>query len=353
MSKATPIPKNPLDLLIDSLNPALHSGLYYNENHQLCLGSPDSEALKKELSSRNMSDMETFEIVNTKYSIKDLSKAQEQLLEQRELLGISAVGFDILNNGLALFVPDIKTRNSNDFASIVNMPIVIVPDIYVNNKPIASKPKEEKQDLISEKEIQARITLKSGSWLAKSSGNNWCTLGAWALHNNGDVGFVTSAHGWGSIGCRAYSGSTIIGTSTEKQQAGSVDAIFFRKNSNLTWGGYRNGNPIDQISNPRVNDSVTMLGVRGTKTGRVMYINISGNFEDGYFSDMFCYNFMPIAGDSGSAIIARRNSQDVLVGLNKSQWWTDNVVDDNNTTTWGAGSKAFNIDRALDLEFAN
>lgn len=337
--------EDPLNQFIENLDPKLHSGIYADENGETHIASPDPEKIQNQV-NRNRA-IASVPIEKVEYSWQDLLDAQKALLAIQHELGITAVGLDASENALTIFAGELSEEQKQaviDASPVKN--VLFYGDAFLLS--IGSGSGEEAASNESEDgSVMPAATpssLMGGQWLQNSKGSNWSTVGYGAFQNYGTssqrTGYVTCGHGY-KAGQSVYQGSNLIGTARSVNVSSGIDIAFIE--SDIPYGGQKNGITADSYTSPTAGRSVYMCGAKsGNKNGKINSTDISGKWQSGStitsHAGLFSFTFPSQAGDSGSALIEKTpEGKYYLIGLNVGMWYNNDKIGED--LIWGAGCK--------------
>lgn len=364
---------DPVDEIIDSLDPDTYGGVYIRDDGKTCITVIDSKLVESKVNRattglRSALKADKVEIVyeSATFSRQQLTDAKEDLLKRQEELNITAVGFEDSKNALAIFVPKVTEEAKSTISAATPIKnLEFFEDGFLissfKEEELKEETTEAPQDTLNTLDSNAlsSLTVKGGNWISNTRGGEWASLG-YAVNYYGSSstpikGYITCAHGFGSKGSSIYYGNSLLGTVENRIRDTKVDALFIK--SSATWGGMRDRTlKATGAIGAKSKQKIYMVGAASgnLKSGTIIATDVAGKWNDGNgnvqkHEDLFAFDFQPIHGDSGSALFVKTSGGKYkIAGLTVGQ-----NPDDDGKLTHGAGCKWTNIIREMDVEIRN
>ena len=278
-----------VDTVVDMLDKDWYGGVYY-EGDTVHIIATDGNAeniqslVKRTRNADGVNTIVVDSAANTRsgdgvYSITELESAKEYLLSKQDDLGIVAVGFNGEENALAVYLDNYENVTDEQKDAIVTeseVKNIMFRDAKVflfMGEDVVIEENETAEDNEAVVSPRAANAIKGGDWLCYSNGSKWSTLTTSAVYDFGGAnqqkGLFTCGHGW-NVGDSVY------------------------------WNGQKI--QLTGRRNPSTSMSIKSFGaVGGVRTGKVLDTNISGEWSNIYFDDLFSTTIPTNNGDSGSA----------------------------------------------------
>lgn len=313
-----------VDTVVDMLDKDWYGGVYY-EGDTVHIIATDGNAeniqslVKRTRNADGVNTIVVDSAANTRsgdgvYSITELESAKEYLLSKQDDLGIVAVGFNGEENALAVYLDNYENVTDEQKDAIVTeseVKNIMFRDAKVflfMGEDVVIEENETAEDNEAVVSPRAANAIKGGDWLCYSNGSKWSTLTTSAVYDFGGAnqqkGLFTCGHGW-NVGDSVYWNGQKIGTVMIRNQSGDTDFSFVKISSDAyNTKGYMLGGKIQLTGrrNPSTSMSIKSFGaVGGVRTGKVLDTNISGEWSNIYFDDLFSTTIPTNNGDSGSA----------------------------------------------------
>ena len=323
--------EDPVDSFVDSLDTDWYGGVYYeNDIPHIISTNGNAENIQNALNKRRSSELSNIIIdvtsaraANTVYSIEELRAAKENVLDKMDELGVIGVGLNGQNNAISVFVEDLDDSTAtmqNAIISCAGISNVLFRD--ASDLPV------EPYDLPTDNNdnaIMPRYTVRGGTKIVCRETGGWSTLATSAVYDYGGddetYGFLTCGHDW-AVGYTALYGSSsgsVLGTVLYREESGNVDYSFIESNQNSN-GYMTDGTQLTSRKRPSTGLSVKVYGARTYQllgsyaTGSITDTEISGEWDEIMFSDLFLTTAPTIDGDSGGAFVYNSSS---IVGIMK------------------------------------
>ncbi len=314
--------KSPINELIESLDEDSYGGAYYDNNGNLVILSLNDSALQRSalLTNAIKNDVAgvTVRLETAQYSMAELTTARDRLLDQADKFDIVAAGFYEPDNTLCVYVADITDEKKSAIKEEVGIERIRFFEstgAFGNDVPEASAHAE-----MEEVPYGISPTVRPGQWVYMHRiSSNWSTVMIPAVRNyqqsNQQLGFLTVAHGW-QVGDTASNGNVSLGTCSNIWRGTYADAAFIPSNRTQSLTS-KYSKYITSRGNAIANMTVWLQGANGEQSGIVLATGVtfpmsahtsSPVYPALTYKNCFTFNFTPIAGDSGGALISKNTN---------------------------------------------
>lgn len=358
--------KDPIDELVDSLNPSDYGGVYFDKDGTLHITITNDSVKSKVAGFKSTNDIKI--IFNpVQWSWRDLTDARDLLFSKHNELHIQGVGLNPEKNSLVIFSSKLT---EDEKQAIIDMSPVKNIEFTEHTFRYADPQCETNPDSIEENKNLRASTLYGNYTVSNTLNGVWSTLGyAVTYYPRGSVegqkAYITCGHGFvNNVGSNVYVGpglgSAVLGKILVKDYANHTPLDVLIVSGSQPWGGIPRNNSNIKASgglSPQVGKNIYFNGrTSGQHTGTIQTIGISMVLEDktheetNYYTGLFIFDCLPEAGDSGAAVLTENsNGTYKMTGLIVGQAEEDGTGEFN----WGCGSPWSRIKAVYDMDLRN
>lgn len=286
--------------IIESLNPGDYGGIYM-EGDVLHITAVDPAKLERSIPS--MARSVDIIIQPAQYTYEELRSSQGKLENQMQELDIFEIYTNPRTNSLVVTSPtwnEEKQEAVREVTGIQNLEFVT---------------EENTNDVVVDAICGDKISTSHGNYSLA------CSV-VWNKSTSPVYGFVTAGHG-NSIGDEFYYlDSDYMGEITKMSYSGNLDVALIERNANAPAATTElcDGSSITHSGAPVVGNKVTHFGFKSSSVdGEIISIDATVMHTTGVTLKNMIKSSAPLlSGDSGGPVVAYRDGNNILVGINSS-----------------------------------